>query len=858
MYTNNLAATLSMRFERLGGTEDLCRSVEIYENLVKTFPDNSTRAFNLSSLGAALVLRFDRRRLQDDLDRAIRAHEQAIDLTPVNHPERPARINNLANALSSRFARYGEVSDSNKSISLREKVVRISLPNSSKRAMYLCNLGIDLRLRFERTEDFDDLNRSIAVHEESVESVGDGHAERAMFLMNLGSALKVRSEWTGSLQDLNRSISFYHEAVKITKLDHPDYDSHLSNFTGVLHLRFLQTGSSEDIMLAIQLGEDAIQRVSNDHPSRPVLLNNLSISYGSRASRSTKVDSQTNDDMKRAIDLLQEAVDLSPLHDPERIQRLINLSVALASRYDQSGSPEDLTRSVQLIVDAIESLPVDHPKESSCLSNYGTFLLKRYQLTKSVDDLDYSIAMHQASLALTLPTVPFRSMRLQNLGQCLEARFLETKSPKDVANAIRAYEEAASLTTTTPTNRVSAAVRAALLLQNVDVRGASRMLRLAVEILPETSPRFLNRQDQQEILSAFPGLSSLATAFALDSDESPYEALSLLEKGRGVMASHILNTRTDITDLEEQRPELATRFRQCRDQIDSLEISRVNSVETATEQSAHLHRRHVLDEEFRDIIASIRALNGFENFLQGPTESQMKLLAADGPIVVLNVAPTRSDAFIVTKDSIDTITLPNLQHDDLRTKAASLSSAVAASCRPSKYASATREMKGVLSWIWDVVVGPVLDKLGYQEMPQPGAIWPHVWWIATDYLASMPLHAAQKKGYCLDCVISSYAPTIKSIVHARERIKRWKENNRQVEEVMLMSMAETPKLKDLEFVETEIALVDSLIPSSIRRTILQNPNKSNVIDHLRRAQVSHFACHGYSDYRDPSQSKLFL
>jgi hypothetical protein len=145
MYTNNLAATLSMRFERLGGTEDLCRSVEIYENLVKTFPDNSTRAFNLSSLGAALVLRFDHRRLQDDLDRAIRAHEQAIDLTPVNHPERPARINNLANALSSRFARYGEVSDSNKSISLREKVVRISLPNSSKRAMYLCNLGIDLR-----------------------------------------------------------------------------------------------------------------------------------------------------------------------------------------------------------------------------------------------------------------------------------------------------------------------------------------------------------------------------------------------------------------------------------------------------------------------------------------------------------------------------------------------------------------------------------------------------------------------------------------------------------------------------------------------------------------------------------------
>jgi len=115
-------------------------------------------------------------------------------------------------------------------------------------------------------------------------------------------------------------------------------------------------------MLAIQLGEDAIQRVSNDHPSRPVLLNNLSISYGSRASRSTKVDSQTNDDMKRAIDLLQEAVDLSPLDHPERIQRLINLSVALGSpmTYDQSGSLEDLTRSIELVVDAIESLPVDH------------------------------------------------------------------------------------------------------------------------------------------------------------------------------------------------------------------------------------------------------------------------------------------------------------------------------------------------------------------------------------------------------------------------------------------------------------------------------------------------------------------
>ena len=83
-------------------------------------------------------------------------------------------------------------------------------------------------------------------------------------------------------------------------------------------------------------------------------------------------------------------------------------------------------------------------------------------------------------------------------------------------------------------------------------------------------------------------------------------------------------------------------------------------------------------------------------------------------------------------------------------------------------------MKVILEWLWDVAVKPVLDELGFTQIPQLDEVWPRVWWVGSGLLNILPIHAS---GYhdstppqtALDRVISSYAPTVKSLAYARER-----------------------------------------------------------------------------------------
>jgi hypothetical protein len=88
-----------------------------------------------------------------------------------------------------------------------------------------------------------------------------------------------------------------------------------------------------------------------------------------------------------------------------------------------------------------------------------------------------------------------------------------------------------------------------------------------------------------------------------------------------------------------------------------------------------------------------------------------------------------------------------------------------------KYAEANRKMKGVLTWLWDVAVCQVLEELGYTTIPQADEEWPQIWWVRSSISSLLPLHAAgyhdtEPRVSTIDRVISSYTPTIKSLLHA--------------------------------------------------------------------------------------------
>src|SRR4051812_48409990 len=98
---------------------------------------------------------------------------------------------------------------------------------------------------------------------------------------------------------------------------------------------------------------------------------------------------------------------------------------------------------------------------------------------------------------------------------------------------------------------------------------ASILLQEAAELLPAVSPRTLKHTDKQHMLADFGGLASMAAATALNVGKDAYSALRLLELGRGVIASLLMDMRGDISDLRRDHPGLADEFIFLRDELDT-------------------------------------------------------------------------------------------------------------------------------------------------------------------------------------------------------------------------------------------------------------------------------------------------
>lgn len=206
------------------------------------------------------------------------------------------------------------------------------------------------------------------------------------------------------------------------------------------------------------------------------------------------------------------------------------------------------------------------------------------------------------------------------------------------------------------------------------------------------------------------------------------------------------------------------------------------------------------------MLSSIRAIEGFQQFLLGPSKSELLAMAEDGPIVIFNVNEIRSDAIIVSKEDIRSLRLPLLTHTELIAQTNLFLDAMRASL---KNYSDTKPMGGILEWLWDAAVGPALRELRFTQAPPSNKGWPRVWWVSSGLLNWLPIHAA---GYhdskssppntAIDRVISSYTPTVKALAYARERKQRI--NNSLDQNAALIGMPQTPDLKDLPFVESEL------------------------------------------------------
>jgi tetratricopeptide (TPR) repeat protein len=813
----------------------LSNDIELWQRILASArADDPCLCTCLGNLGIALHTRAKRTGVQADLDAAIEAFRTALDIVPSGQPDHGTTLGNLGNALQTRFEMRGTQADLDAAMEALTQAAASIAPDDPGRGIFLSNLGNVLRLRFRAMGDQADLDAAIDTGRAAVAATHTDDLDRAIRLANLGNALRKRFESLGAQADLDAAIKALSEAVDLTPAGLSDRAGMLSNLGIALRVRFGRLGAEADL--------DA------------------------------------------AIEALSEAADLTPATHFDRAANQNLLANTLRARFEHAGTPDDVDAAIKALKEAVRVTPAGRPGRAMYLSNLGIAFLVRFKRTGMQADIDAAIDALQESANVT-PADRHYAGSLNNLGQALQSRFGLTGAQSDRDAAVSAFTRAAGINSAAPSWRIHAARAAASLTARTDPGRAANLLEHAVLLLPEVAPHRLERADQQHAISEFDGIAADAASLALSSPAIPARqraatALGLLEAGRAVLLSQALQTRSDLTDLGALHPDLAARFINLRDLLDQpaetspSAIASPASVNAASQSTPALDRHHLADD-FAALLADIRRIEAFRSFALPPTPGDLLAQAGPGPVVTFNISTYRSDALLLTSSGITALELPGLARSALVGRINTFYQALHNTAHPD---SREAQVRQTLEWLWDVAAGPVLHTLGYRQAPPDGTNWPRVWWIPGGLLSLLPIHAA---GYhtsptgphqrtVMDRVISSYTPTISALRHARQRALA---SSSSPDRALIVAMPTTPGLRDtgrLPNVIREAALVQTHFPHPVLliepdpddETAVADPagraTFANVKAHLTTCQVAHFACHGFSDPVDPSQSLLLL
>ncbi|KAH7007179.1 CHAT domain-containing protein [Ilyonectria destructans] len=868
---SNLSIQLDTRYSRTEDSQDLQESIKLARIALETTPqDHPELAARLHRLSHQFNTTYSQSGALADLEEAIAQMRGAIKITPPDHPDLTRRLHSLGLRLGDRYSHTGELGDVEEAISMARRCVKTTPKDDLELAERLHGLGIQLSSRYYRTGAVTDLEEAIGVCREAIKTTpqddpylaGRFHslgielgvrfartkemgdigeaivmAQKAV-KASLGSQFGKRYSHTGAMADLEEAINAARAAIKATPQNHPSLIGKFTTLSIQLRNRYSRIGGMEDLEEAIKMTRSALEITPQKHRERPGLLSNLGIRLGYKYSRTKELAV-----LNEAISVSQEAIEAFPHDHPERAIALEVLSIRLRNRYSRTRDRADLEEAISMTRKAIDATPRGHPRSAGLFSNLGVKLRYRYLCTRAMEDLEESINASRMSAEHTPADDPNLASRLSALGIKLRSRYLRTKVAIDLEDARECYDTALNHQMSPINFRIKAGrtlLSSADFLQEGDQ--AYLAAKTTIELVPLLSPPSLRNKDKQHLLSEVVGLASDAAAIALIAGKGPLAAIQLLETGRGVLASSLQDLRADLSVLQQKHPQLADSFIKLRDQLDAPPSQSQNDPE-ATNIPVKSDRRHEAVNRMPLLLKEIRDQHGFQRFLLPSSEAEMKGAAAHGPIVILNVSSHRCDALILEQTNIRVVELHQLSRNEILKRARHLQSLE------------------TLGWLWNAVVKPVLDALGFTEPPS-GDSWPHLWWIPTGPLAGFPLHAAGHHLECnsstaLDSVVSSYSTSIKTIIHHRH------ERSPQIPaegsgDIILVAMHNTPEQKSLQHTRDEISAVQTVCESMGLACINPKPNLKAVLSALETCMIFHFAGHGAIDEKSPLASLLLL
>jgi tetratricopeptide (TPR) repeat protein len=474
--------------------------------------------------------------------------------------------------------------------------------------------------------------------------------------------------------------------------------------------------------------------------------------------------------------------------------------VAHMRAYQDEGIAADLGAAIQLFTKAVAR----HRDRATALAELGLAYEARYDRVGDPADIEQAVEKYRESLAETSEIDAAQYDRIRYLTGACRERFTATGKRIDRAELAQLAERARGMMSSPPKAHLQAMAMVALLAQAMGAHKlAAESFRDAVQALPRVARWEVAWTDRERSAGDFTGMVGEAVAAHLNIQD-PKAAWEIAEQGRSVLLSAQLDLRTDLTELRRIRPDLAERFENLQNDLDTGA-----DVPARTRDQVTAAQGWTQDFNWHKVLADIRGLDGFEKFLTPLDWADLTQAAEGGAVVLVNAAAHRSDAILLRPGHAEptVVNLDQLTLDDARRHADNPLASV----------------PELLKWLGDTVIEPVLDALDGTE---------RVWWLPIGPLGLLPLHAA---GPALDRVVSSYTPTVRALLRARRRPA-----GRQ--RPLAVAMSRTPGHADLP---GAIAEADAL-PGAVRITN-HEATADRVLAAMQEAEWVHFACHAGGD-----------
>jgi CHAT domain-containing protein len=338
-------------------------------------------------------------------------------------------------------------------------------------------------------------------------------------------------------------------------------------------------------------------------------------------------------------------------------------------------------------------------------------------------------------------------------------------------------------------------------------------------------------------------------------------AVETIEQGKTLIWSEIYGLRTSAGRLLSVDPYLANRLATVNQKLLIVNASILDRRAVGSgsdEEDDHEYidtfsptfkeQRRLLHER-QEIVAGIKALPGFENFMETVRFGALQNAASRGPIIVINHCRWRCDILIILRDSPPShIQTTKGFYERTNTLASTLLDA------QRKYAVESelyqQELRSILKELFELVGRPVLNRLRELGIVEQSRIW----WYPTSVFCSLPLHAMGpvpstdgRERYFSDLYICSYTPSLGALIAARTPTAPT--SNR--EPTLLLVDRRNESLKSTRDMKMSIG-----VPGT--RLVFGNATKEAVINGLHSHRLAHFACRSHREEGKPFDTALEL